>query len=131
VHSQIDPRAVERLNRIVDATGARIVISSSWRHAFSRDEISAMLRDRGFRHPDSVIDVTPSLLAQRGEEVAKWLGGLDESRRLGGEGSDGYVILDDSTDFDSQELRDHMVLTDPEVGLTDSDVQRAIQILGM
>lgn len=27
----IDPRAVERLNRLTDATGAKIVVSSTWR----------------------------------------------------------------------------------------------------
>ena len=34
---ELDPTAVERLNRIIDATGALVVVSSSWRYARSRE----------------------------------------------------------------------------------------------
>lgn len=128
--SQLDPQCVDRLNRLIEATGAKVVISSSWRHIWSRGEITRMLKQRGFRHPESIIDVTPSLLSQRGNELAQWLGQADEGRRIGGEKVDGYVILDDSTDFNPDQM-EHFVQTNPDIGLTDADVKRAISILGI
>ena len=35
----IDPRAVERLNRLTDATGAKIVVSSTWRSDSNLQEV--------------------------------------------------------------------------------------------
>lgn len=129
-HSQIDPKAVELLNKMIDVTDARVVISSSWRHIWSRDEIGRMLKQRGFRHPSSIIDITPSLMSQRGDEIAQWLGQADEGRRIGGEKIDGYVILDDSTDMHPDQM-EHFVQTNPDTGLTSQDVNRAISILGI
>ena len=129
-HSQIDPAAVERLNKIVEATGAKIVISSSWRHIWSLGEIVKMLKKRGFRFTDSIIGVTPSLLSNRGSEVAEWLGRQEEHARIGGDSVQSYAILDDSTDFEPEQ-HEHMVHTDAHFGLTDDDIGRAISILGM
>lgn len=131
-HSQIDPEAIERLNRIVEMTGAQIVISSSWRHVWSKNEIVRMMEKRGFRHSDAVIDITPSLQGPRGDEIAQWLGMEDERRRIDAERGDveSFVILDDSTDFPDPEMQDHFVNTDFDVGLTDDDANRAIFILG-
>lgn len=32
-YSEIDPKTVQRLNKIIEETGANIVISSTWRHS--------------------------------------------------------------------------------------------------
>lgn len=129
--NQIDPEAVERLNQIIERTGAKVVISSSWRHVWSRGEIVRMLGKRGFRHPDAVVSITPSLLSQRGDEVADWLGNQGERGRIDPEfgGVESYVILDDSSDFNPDQ-REHFVQTDADIGLTDEDARRAIFILG-
>jgi hypothetical protein len=131
-HSQLDPDAVERLNRLIEETGAKVVISSSWRHVWSRDEIVRMLEKRGFKHGDTIIGITPTLAGPRGDEVAEWLGTDDERRRIDPDHSDveSYVILDDSDDFHDPEMRERFVNTTWEIGMTDEDVNQAIYILG-
>jgi hypothetical protein len=52
----IDPAAVARLNRIIEATGAVVVLSSSWRRQGVR-RVEAMLRTRGFAW--SLLAATP------------------------------------------------------------------------
>ena len=42
--------------------------------------------------------------------------------------SDNWVVLDD-LDLNNSEIENHQVKTDPEVGLTDHDVEKAIKIL--
>ena len=42
--------------------------------------------------------------------------------------SDNWVVLDD-LDLNNPEIQSHQVKTDPEVGLTDQDVEKAITIL--
>lgn len=129
--SQIDPKGVELLNKIVEATDAHIVISSSWRHIWSPDEIGAMLEARGFRHKDRIIDKTPnSMKGFRGDEVKAWLD-MDHERRVVEPERlpvQSYVILDDSTDFHTDQ-QDNFVNTRFQVGLTPQDAQKAIRIL--
>ncbi|RYE85652.1 MAG: hypothetical protein EOO75_16720, partial [Myxococcales bacterium] len=45
----LDPEAVRRLERIRQATGCRVVVSSSWRHALPLAEIERLLRQHGLR----------------------------------------------------------------------------------
>src|SRR4051812_14382818 len=70
--SAVSARCVEQLNRITDATGAKVVLSSSWR--FSPD-ICLTLSEWGVRA--SIIGRTPlagnGLGACRGDEIAHWL----------------------------------------------------------
>lgn len=51
-----DPNAVSNLKRIIDETGANIVISSSWK-CMGMTELKAMWRDRHL--PGKVIGITP------------------------------------------------------------------------
>ena len=53
-----DPNAVSNLNKIVDETGAGIVISSSWK-SFGISELEDMWQDRGL--PGKLIGITPIL----------------------------------------------------------------------
>jgi hypothetical protein len=128
--SRIDPKCIQRVNHLIDSTGAKVVLSTAWRHMWSRDEIVDMLEKRGFKHASSVLDILPSLNDSRGEEVKQWLGQSEEGARIGGEGVDGYVILDDVPEFDGEQMQ-HFIQTNPDVGLTDQDVRRAISILGI
>lgn len=78
-------KCVKQLKRIIRETGAKIVISSSWR--IGHEEA---LRE-GFERFDIPmwIDTTPykMSLSHRGTEIAWWLEGRDDIDR--------YVILDD------------------------------------
>ena len=52
-----DPNCVHNLRRIIDNTGADIVVSSSWKHFMTYKEFLEMWDARGL--PGFVTDVTP------------------------------------------------------------------------
>ena len=87
----IDPYLVSIFNRIIFATDAKIVLSSSWRHSKEgRDEVRQQIMD--------FIDVTPRMpllggseTMERGKEIKAWLDKHPEVEK--------YAILDDDSDF--------------------------------
>ena len=122
----IDPVAVERLNRILDSSGAMVVVSSAWRCGLSVVELRELLGSRGFR--GHIIGKTPQTIGKtprfqgndREEEIQAW---LDKHKDKDVES---FVILDDGK-VDS--LFDHQVLTSFCVGLLDEHVEKALEIL--
>ena len=52
-----DPNSVANLKKIIDETGADIVISSSWK-SFGLSELEEMWQDRGL--PGKLIGITPN-----------------------------------------------------------------------
>lgn len=113
----LDPVRVERLNRIVAATGAEVVAATSWREALTDAELNEALRRRGFA--SIVVDRTPEGPTGRGRQIAAWLEKQDDV--------DGFVILDD--DDDMEPVAHRAVRTDHMRGLTDEDEERAIAML--
>src|SRR5258708_3844439 len=103
---QIDPAAVARLNRIVDASAAKIVVSSSWRLGHSVEELQQILEERGFR--GEVVGRTPDLNIVRGLEILAWLSAQAEV-------PESYCILDDSNDMAA--LLPNLVRTSWRAGL--------------
>lgn len=130
---QVDPRAVALLDKLVKSTDAKIVISSTWRHSRKLSEIQGILRQAGSRVAfRAVIDRTPVGESNRGQEIQEWLE-LDPEREVvnpAHEPLQAYVILDDTNEM-TPEQQDHLVQTNPQVGLTDQDVVEAISILRM
>lgn len=130
--NQIDPQAVDLLNQLVSATGASIVISSSWRHIWPFEKIGQMLAQRGFEFSDRVIDKTPDDWHEgfRGNEIEQWLALWKERLRIDEEAEaiTSYVIIDDASDFNSEQMC-RFVHTNFSVGLTPADVQKATKIL--
>ena len=115
-----DPRAVRQLKRVIDATGADIVVESSWKY-LGLEAMQELWRVRNL--PGRVIDITPSLTdnASKGEERAAWLSefATPDAR---------YVIIDDEyVVLDSQ--RPYLIWTNPYEGLTEEQANRAISIL--
>lgn len=137
----IDPAKVAILNRVVDATGARLVISSAWRYMLHG---GAMTRE-GFRYLLLVHGLSRGAVVEgytvpdehtpgRGEQIDRWL-----SRA--GDGSP-YVVLDDGSPSDGScgtDLTDSLarchgerwIRVDGSVGLTEADAGRAIRLLGL
>lgn len=108
--------ALERLKRIVDATDAQIVVSSSWRQIpTAYKHLQEWLEMYGMK----VADITSYVGGCRGDDITAWF------NRNPGEWS--YVILDDEDDMDGH--MDHLVQTDFDVGLIDEDCERAISLL--
>ena len=129
-----DPRSVANLKKIVDETGADIVISSSWK-SFGLSELEKMWQNREL--PGKLIGVTPNSVSDemlfsadldhikifpiRGMEIKEW---LDKH----GKKVSHYVIIDDMDNF----LPDHQpyfVQTNPEVGITNDDVKKVVRLL--
>lgn len=122
---------VENLKTILDATGAKIVMSSSWRH----NGFAAITEMWKFRNlPGEVIDLTPYHKhgAWRGEEIKEYV----DNTTLNIES---YVILDDDEDMLKEQLSffvktsgntDHTDYVDGGgYGLTKECAQKAIEIL--
>ncbi len=127
---QIDPEAVVRLNRLIEATNAKIVVSSSWRLLMDPPELHRVLVGHGLvgeiigETPDGPNDPAfasygPIDRIFRGNEIAHWLKQHPEVER--------FVILDDCSDMDH--LKHRLVQTDCEEGLLDEHVELAINMM--
>ena len=128
-----DPEAVRQLKRIVDSTGADIIVESSWKF-LGLNAMQEMWTARQL--PGKLIDITPKTINDRllqsadiepwtsgwkGLEIASWLIENAESDAP-------YVILDDElVALDSQ--LPHLVITNPHDGITEDIADRAIGIL--
>ena len=138
-----DPEAVSNLQKIIEATDARIVVSSSWRY-LGLEDLQRMWNDRNL--PGSIVGITPlhtdddKLLetdlsqldmitaemfsSSRGSEIKAY---FDEVLEVSSE-SQRYVILDDLKDV-LPEQEDHFLRIDPIEGITEEDVEKAVKIL--
>jgi hypothetical protein len=127
---ELDTRAIAALVAIVQRSGAKIVISSTWRLHHRIDELKALLAQRGFT--GEVIGTTPRLSRrwdlgdttagrQRAREIRAW---LDEHPEV-----EAFAILDDEPDL--APLQDHQVQTDPRHGLRLEHVAEASALLEM
>lgn len=122
-HERLDVAAVLRLNRVVAATGARFVSSSTWREkqkpADAAKFITKVMREVGF--VGEVVDATPQLgPGRRGEEVQAWLDAQQVKPRA-------FAILDDWQPMGH--LTPRTVYTNYDVRLTEADVDRVIALL--
>lgn len=126
---QIDLEAVHLLREIVDKTGAEIVLSSCWRIGkTSRQAVETILKENGMSLFDSTgVYVNDSPRMVRGNEILQWM--IDNERHIGYYFDfKSYVILDDDSDMLLQQ-KDNFIHIDRRVGLTEKDVERAIEIL--
>ncbi len=119
---QIDSSSVVFLNDIIEATGAKVVLSSSWRLGNSKEYMQTLLADCGFT--GELIDRTPRLEGsmQRGPEIEAWLA---ES----GIAVSAYVILDDDSDMTDYQLKHHYIHVDRYCGLSPTVSYKATRIL--
>ena len=115
---------IKLLKRIIDRTGAKIVLSSDWKlHPQSQD--FQYLTEKCIKHGGfELYDCTPDISwERRGLEIGSWLGQHPEVTE--------WVILDDIPfgDFYRPQMIQHLVLIDPLFGLTEDNVKKAIKIL--
>lgn len=114
-----DPRAGGNLRKIIESTGAAIVISSSWRYMHRLGSLRMMWEIREL--PGEILDTLPigAAYISRGEDIECW---LDQH------GQPNYVIIDDFDDFYPSQ-HDRYIETNPIVGISTVDVEKAITIL--
>jgi hypothetical protein len=128
------PPCVKALNRITDSTGAKIVVTSSWRDTSAKNLfygqaikiVQTLLKQWGVT--GEVLGQIPycieiqgnyAIEAPRGQEIASFLKICDNV--------ESFVILDD--DDDMEDLREFLIQTPFEKGLTEADADRAIRML--
>lgn len=116
--NHFEPNCVQNLEWITKETGAKVIISSTWR--FSGLQImQEMFKSRNI--DVEIIDITPNLdICKRGEEIKLY---LENNPQI-----DSYVIIDDDTDMLEEQLGS-FVNTDSYYGLTRKDAVKAIEIL--
>ena len=123
----IDDKLVSKLRKIVRATGAQIVLSSSWKHDWE-----PLDKDKQNKYGDyfdqklkkyllSAVDKTREANSEcRGEGIIEWVGTQ-------------FIILDDEWfDFKELGLQSRVIKTefyDENGGLTDDHVELAIELL--
>lgn len=122
----IDPSKMVLLKQIVDATGAKIVLSTSWREHWSKDDTqcdsTGVLMNSIFgAYGLQIFDKTPQLHTRREEEIRNW---LDEHPEV-----ENFVVLDDML-LSGEFLTGHFVKISAYFGGLDAtDAQNAIGIL--
>lgn len=131
----VDPICVALVNRLLEESGATLVLSSTHRKhlasstaPYGSEEHLRRLRQyleiMGLYVPQN-FSITPELHRQRGDEVESWLNMAYENGMF--DDRDQYVILDDGRDFhDSQPL----VWCDPDHGFAFENYTQACKMLG-
>jgi hypothetical protein len=115
----IDNRKMILLRKIIEATEANIVITSTWRINYDLSFFKGLFWATGFGwNEDGVTPRTPN--GHRGTEIEKWLENYPDVKT--------YIIIDDDSDFHDHQKK-FFVHTSWRSGLTTEHAQRAIRLL--
>ena len=130
------PKCLQRLIELCKKTNAKIVITSNWRK----------FPPEGFWHKRDNVQI-PNNLPKFKEKISRFLYGelppvrhVNKSKALElweeqhpefSYKTDKYVIFDDDVreEFQSSKFRNHFILTDAEIGLSDEDCKSAEWLL--
>lgn len=144
----LNPEKQKLLGEIIKATGAKIVLSSSWRK-LTLEDTKEYMAEEGFEFVNDIIGVTIRayqyikkienekgihLSIPRGVEIKQWIdtnihsenGKNYQHKKLGIDYT--YIILDDDSDM-LLEQSDNFIHTRFDVGLTEEIVKQSIKIL--
>lgn len=130
----INPRCVDHLNQVIEATDCRLVISSAWRYMIHGNAMSLrgfeyLLRthrlavtDRlcGFTRPDTPDEGQAQDPAHRGRQILEWVDAYGDGAR--------WAAVDD-LDLSTVLPAGRFLRTDGLRGLTWSDAQQLIRLL--
>lgn len=151
--NEFDPETIQILNRIIEETGAKVVVSSTWRVGKMVVDLQKMLDDVGFI--GEIIDITPRFYTKgvhgeddkttgystpRGCEIDWWLknkGGFQrinwckETQMEYMEKSlvKNYVILDDDSDMLYNQREHYVKCNAYGKGLDNETADKSIKIL--
>ena len=123
----VDDHLVAKLKRLVDLSGARIVLSSTWREGWHQEDESlndisfTELRDKFHEFGIEIFDRTGEMRQHRWQSIKEYL------ERPREEPIEHFVIIDDWDDMG--EYSNHLVWTNPSLGLIGKDIQDALKIL--
>jgi len=117
-------RSVKALQRIISATNAPVVLTTSHKTKYEVSKWKDLLKLRGI-NPNSVRKLTTnSLQTSRRDEILAWYRNEHSPEEQ-------FVIIDDDKMLNGlpEKLKDNIVLTGPSVGLTEDLADEAISIL--
>jgi HAD domain in Swiss Army Knife RNA repair proteins len=127
------PELVSNLNDVTDKTGAKIVLSSTWRKGQSIEELRILFKLVGIK--GELIDITPVLhfsnwshSVPRGCEIQKW---IEDNKGILGTNLlswKDYVIIDDDGDM-LYWHRKNFYQTDRTIGLSPNLAYKIINFL--
>ena len=141
---EIDPKAVEQLNRITDTTGAVLVLSSTWRLGQTLENRQELFKTVGIT--GQLVGMTIHMNAAghigytipRGCEIDHYLDGMNFQRINWSKKTQeeylektevkNYIILDDDSDM-LYNQREHFVKVPAMHGLTSKLADKCISIL--
>lgn len=141
--NNIAQECLNRLNTIIEQTGAKVVLSSTWRQFASIKDTNNALTTLGFK--GEIIDFTPDYVCRpyhhgdftpqyeesiyiRGVEIFAWMKkNIPKWHKKDNEDSK-YLILDDDEDM-LYFQKNNFIQTDREFGLQDADVEKSLKIL--
>ena len=129
----VSRKLVKNLAEIIKTTEAKIVLISDWKIGWEAFDfcctedakyLNMKLAQEGLRIYAKTYDehVYDRFFEDRGKGIKRFLA---EQKKV-----DGYVVIDDHvfSDFD-EEIKNRLIQTDSQVGLSEQDVKRAIEIL--
>lgn len=124
IERDIDIEKVKLLKRAIDETGAKVVLSSTWRYTKNARYLKELLANYGIR-----LDSTPYIQDKRGLEIKKW---LSENQ-----GVEDFLIIDDEIfdSFDEELMKKLVKISNGNgrslgEGLLPKDVNEIIERLG-
>jgi hypothetical protein len=127
----VEGRLVRQLTPLVEAhPEIQIVVSSTWRKFFTLAELRTILGEHEKKVGDRIWTITPDhtgglwTSSLRGEEIHAFLTDLPRGQVKS------WAILDDVDELLPGQHA-HFIQTNPHVGLTERNVDRAITILNM
>ncbi len=131
-NQELDRDCIERLNNLIKETGAKVVVTSTWRLNRTVEELQSILNKYGFE--GQVIGKTPSyrhldgVRVLRGNEILHWIS--ENENIIGAKYYDykRYVILDDDSDMLYWQ-KDNFICVDAYCGITPKTIFMAKKIL--
>lgn len=116
-------KATEALNKILAATNATIVLTTSHKHRFSLEEWTKIFETRGVKINKIKRLPENNKHQSRKEELLNWF----HTNKI----EENFVILDDDKSLNDlpKFLKDKLILTSPLIGLTPNLANQALAIL--
>ena len=132
----IDTEKVKLLSELVKKSGASIILHSGWRFWFDKDAqptrleavyLTSLLEKEGM----TIEGMTPDLMTEeirkakrfsavKADEILAWLKDHPDTER--------WVVLDD-LELHNSDVAKYQIMTDPEQGITEEDVEKALKML--